>query len=265
MKKIHNPVVNLRYWLLIFLASIFGTNTGDYCVKLYRQMGDLANLSSFGLKHAGPLPFLILGFLFIYFLEKRDRHHHEVYFWSAIILIRTAATNIADALIGDLQMNFYLLVGVLSIALIYLALQWQARREAPILSFFVPDTTKMYWFSMLLAGVLGTVIGDEVWHIFGIANSAAVLTMLMGLLVYFGYRNILILTAMYWFGIVFARISGTAVGDWLAKSIDKGGAGFTLSTATMISGLAFIVIAMVWRSKNQLPPLDKQAASSVNH
>ncbi len=261
MNKIHNPVVNLRYWLLIFLASIFGTNTGDYCVKLYRQMGDLANLSALGLKHAGPLPFLIVGFLLIYFLEKRDRHPHEFYFWSAIILIRTAATNIADALAGDLNLSFTLLVGVMSVALVYLALQWQSKREAPTLTFFVPDTTNMYWCTMLLAGVLGTVVGDEVWHLFGIANSAAVLTVLMALLVYFGYRNILILTAMYWFGIVFARISGTAVGDWLAKSIDKGGAGFNLTTATIISGVVFILVAIMWRSKNTLPPMDKQAAS----
>ncbi|WP_146129713.1 hypothetical protein [Jezberella montanilacus] len=111
----------------------------------------------------------------------------------------------------------------------------------------MPDTTQMYWLTMLIAGVLGTVIGDELWHIMGLASSSLVLSISMGILVFLGHKSFLKLTALYWFGVLFARIAGTAVGDWLAKTIARGGAGLTLEGATLLSGLVFIGVCYFWK------------------
>lgn len=84
MRSFHYPLINLRYWVLISLVSIFGT-------------------------HVGPLPVLILAYAL-------------VYFWVVIILIRTAATNIADSLFDDFGIKFYVLAGVLSALMLWAAL-----------------------------------------------------------------------------------------------------------------------------------------------
>lgn len=258
MQALHNPLVNLRYWVLISLVSILGTNTGDLMVRLYRQVGDTTHSGWFGLKHAGPLPLLIAAFFVVYLAERFDKHRHEIYFWTAIVIIRTAATNIADTLAGDLGISFWLLTGFFSSIVVYLALQWQRKRAQPVAPEFVPETNNIYWFTMLVAGVLGTIVGDELWHFFGLANSAGGVSILMGLLIYFGYRSFLGNTAAYWLGIVAARIAGTAVGDWLAKSTAAGGSGLSLESATLASVFIFALVAVCWRVRKN-PPLVRSA------
>lgn len=246
MKIIHNPIINLRYWVLISIASIFGTNTGDFAVRIYKSIFDPSGVGILGAKHIGPLPFLITIYLLIYLLEKKSAKQTEFYFWSSIILIRTAATNIADSLNGDLKISLSILISVFTVLLLYLAIKWQEARRKPIESNVMPDTTSSYWFTMLIAGVLGTIIGDELWHLFGLTESSFVLGLMMFGLVYFGYKTYLVYTALYWFGIVLARIAGTAVGDWLAKSSDRGGAGLTLEMATILSGSLFLITCLLW-------------------
>jgi len=249
MKREHNPVINLRYWVLISLVSIFGTNTGDLAVRWYKQFATVLNLSWLELRHLGPLPVLVLFFVLLWRLEKKDKSKIELYFWLAIIIIRTAATNIADALVDDLHLGFLISSTIFTVGLLCLALLWQKNRPKPIALNFVPETTGTYWLMMLMAGVLGTVLGDYLAHSYGLANSALVLSLLMVGLVLAGYRGFLVLTPLYWLGIVLARIAGTAAGDWLAKSAEKGGSGLDLPTATLISGVIFVLVAVYWKSE----------------
>lgn len=248
MKKIHNPIIDLRYWFLIFLVSIFGTNTGDLAVRWFSNLINYFEIAPPLLRHIGPLPFLALIFIAIWFLERSSKNQTEIYFWSAIIVIRTAATNLADSMLGDLSINFYLLATFFSSTLLYLALKWQNQRSVPTDSFFILETTAQYWVMMAFAGILGTIIGDHLADSMGLFNASLLTTLIMMALVYFGHKKVLPLTAFYWFGIVFARISGTDIGDWLAKSITKGGAGFGLPLATFISGSLFFFVLYKWRS-----------------
>src|SRR5262245_19483313 len=79
------PKIHARYWLALVAASTFGTNTGDF-VAGYLHIGHLAGL-----------PYLALLFGAILLASKRARHGHALYFWAAIITLRTAATNVGDA------------------------------------------------------------------------------------------------------------------------------------------------------------------------
>jgi uncharacterized membrane-anchored protein len=247
MKKIHNPLINFRYWVLISLASIFGTNTGDLAVRLCKISGIFPPEGLLGFRHAGPLPILILLFGVLHFLEKKDEEKTELFFWSAILIIRTAATNIADMLAGDLHWDSLVCSGVLSLVLIALSIAWQAQRVKPIDPLFVPETNAFYWSMMMMAGVLGTILGDYLADEYGLAMSAGYLSLGLVALVLLGYRNFLVLTPLYWLGVAMARVAGTDVGDWLAKSAEKGGSGLDLATATVISGFGFVVIALFWR------------------
>lgn len=250
MKSLHNPLIDLRYWVLISLASIFGTNTGDLAVRWYKQGADAMGLPLFlGFKHMGPFPILVILLALVFIIEKFDSNKLELYFWSAIMLIRTAATNIADTVNDELHVAPEIAVAILVILLAIGALIWQRLRPKPIEGFFIPTTNTFYWGMMCVAGILGTLIGDELAHIFGLAMSSLVLSILMFGCIFFGYKRFLIFTALYWFGIAFARIAGTAVGDWLAKSVERGGAGLGLPLATLCSGIVFIAVAIWWKTK----------------
>lgn len=249
MKPIHNPKIDLRYWVCISLVSIFGTNTGDLAVRYFRLLlgSGFPELAPLG--HAGPLPFLIAAALIVFLIERANQTTTEFFFWSIILIIRTAATNIGDFLVGDYHFH-PLLVTVLMAGLLIVSSQlWIARRGRGPLSSGKLSSDWIYWTCMLLAGVLGTIFGDFLWQEIGLATASAFLFVLMVALVTIGRRSFLLEPSLYWVGIVMARVSGTAIGDWLAHSSDRGGAGFGLPLATTASGLIFVLFAMFWRPK----------------
>src|SRR5260370_39638970 len=84
MQQIHLPTLAARYWAALCLASIFGANMGDLFAH---------NLA---LGHVAGLPYLALALAIVLVSERFDRSTHQVYYWTAIIIIRTAATNFAN-------------------------------------------------------------------------------------------------------------------------------------------------------------------------
>src|SRR3954452_12246168 len=133
------PRIDRRYWLALAAASIFGTNTGDF-VAGYLHIGHLAGL-----------PWLLAAFLLILLLERVSTVKTPLWFWAAIITMRTAATNVGDAF-HDFGMGFGISVPV-TLVLFVLSVVLYARltpTRAP-----GDDTVKVnaaYWVAMMLAG-----------------------------------------------------------------------------------------------------------------
>jgi uncharacterized membrane-anchored protein len=92
MQNKHLPTLGSRFWWALCLASIFGANMGDFFAH------------NLGLGHVSGLPFLAIAFAVILVLERFDRLAHEVYYWLAIVVVRTAATNLADFFSGDMHL-----------------------------------------------------------------------------------------------------------------------------------------------------------------
>jgi uncharacterized membrane-anchored protein len=88
----HLPLLNVRFWAALCLASIFGANLGDFFAH------------DIGLGHVAGLPFLVVAFALVLVAERYDTGVRELYYWLAIVVIRTAATNIGDFLAGDLKL-----------------------------------------------------------------------------------------------------------------------------------------------------------------
>lgn len=241
MKQIHLPEVNARYWVGITLASVFGTNLGDF----------YAHESGLGLGLGLAVLFGLAGLCFL--AERRDTRVHEAWYWLVIILIRTGATNIADYLAFRLRVPSVAL-GV-GLCVLLAGLAWRthflanARRSEDESAKALPDTDAVYWLAMLTAGVLGTVLGDDASHVLGLKEAAAS-TLVLLLVSLFLIRNIWSIMA-YWAAVAVARTAGTAVGDLLAES-RKLHLGLTKST--ILTGLAFVLMLVLWRSWRK-PPL----------
>ena len=233
MKRIHVPEINMRYWLAITFASIFGTNLGD----LY------AHDSGFGL--LGGLWLLVALAAVTFLSERKDDRPHEVYYWLAIVIIRTGATNIADYLRHSLPA--VALAGGLVALLTGLA--WlshvQAARKATV-SAGVPDTDAVYWGAMLTAGVLGTVLGDDCSHLIGQGAASVALGALLVVALMLPQGGAASIGA-YWTTVAIARTAGTAIGDWLAESkfLNIG-----LPASTALSGITFIAILILFTLGN---------------
>ena len=233
MQTRHVPTINARYWAGIALASVFGTNMGD----LYAHDSGLGLL--------GGLPVLVVLFLAIYALERRDSRTHDAYYWLCIIIMRTGATNIADYMAGRRGMGIDRVTLSIGFGVLLALLAWWLGRRSDDTSALksVPTTDPGYWVTMLTAGVFGTVLGDLCQHVFGENQATIGLTILLAVTL-LGYRTVALgALAGYWLTVAVARTTGTAIGDWLAESpIPNLG----LPLATVLTGAALAAVLILW-------------------
>jgi uncharacterized membrane-anchored protein len=237
MQQIHLPMLGTRYWVALCLASIFGANMGDFFAH------------NLGLGHVAGLPFLALALAIVIVGERFDRTIHQVYYWTAIIIVRTAATNFADFACGDMkQPRLWVIAGLTAVLVIALFASWQLwwRRQSD--NSDGPDTVLRadlgYWVSMFTAGALGTVIGDYCshdWHL-GDAEASIVLSAVLAALFLMARNGLLRSLPYYWLTIVAVRAAGTVVGDFFAGRNMLG-----LALSTLVTGALFIVLLALWR------------------
>jgi uncharacterized membrane-anchored protein len=236
MQQIHLPTLGARYWAALCLASIFGANMGDFFAR------------NLGLGHVAGLPFLALPLAIVIASERFDRSVHQVYYWTAIIIVRTGATNFADFACGDMKLPRALVIIGLTAALIaalFASWQFAWRREAG--NNKAPDSVLRadagYWTSMFIAGALGTVIGDYCSHDLHLGDGGAslLLTPVLALLFVTARNGLLRSLPYYWLTIVAVRAAGTAVGDLVAGRNLLG-----LPLSTLVTGVLFIALLAIW-------------------
>jgi uncharacterized membrane-anchored protein len=233
----HLPLLNVRFWAALCLASIFGANLGDFFAH------------DIGLGHVAGLPFLVVAFALVLVAERYDTGVRELYYWLAIVVIRTAATNIGDFLAGDLKLpRPWVMAGLAVLLAIAVAAIHQRRARTTL-----PDRRRelltadwLYWIGMLLAGALGTVIGDYVSHNLRLGDlmASAALGVPLALLFIVGSRGPLWLVPFFWVTVVMVRADGTVVGDWFAGSHMLG-----LPLSTLLSGLVFVALLAGWKDR----------------
>jgi uncharacterized membrane-anchored protein len=236
MQRIHLPVLGARYWVALCLASIFGANMGDFFAR------------DVGLGHIAGLPFLALALAIVLIGERFDRSVHQVYYWTAIIIVRTGATNFADFACGDMKLPRLLVVaGLAAILVLAIFASWQLVWRRPSDNGNARDTTLRadlgYWISMFVAGSLGTVIGDYCSRDLHLADGGASLLLvpILALLFVVVRNGLLRSLPYYWVTIVAVRAAGTTVGDFVAGRNMLG-----LPLSTLVTGALFVALLAIW-------------------
>src|SRR4030081_2054310 len=171
------PTINARYWTAILAASMCGANTGDFASRIL------------GLGHTRGLLPLALIFLAIVWAERRSKVATEAYYWLAIIVLRTGATNLADLGTHDLKLGYFLCMGALVALMVAMLLFDRIRGVEPMGITdsdgrwrSLPATDTSYWITMLAAGALGAAAGDWVAEEtgLGLGFGSAVLALIFG-------------------------------------------------------------------------------------
>jgi uncharacterized membrane-anchored protein len=234
MQPIHLPKPGSRYWAALCVASVFGANMGDFFAH------------NLGLGHVAGLPFLAAALAIVMIAERFDGVRHQIYYWSAIIIVRTAATNFADFAAGDLKLpRLWVMVAVTILLAGSLWACWRfAWRHLSDKENGVIRADPGYWICMFLAGTLGTEIGDYCSHNLKLddAGAALLLSPVVAALFLAGRDGRVLLLPLYWVTVVMIRAAGTAIGDYLAG---RQVLGLPLSTA--VTGIVFVGLLMIWR------------------
>lgn len=236
------PPIDPRYWVCIGMASVFGTNCGDF-VSRFLNLG-----------HVSGLPPLAAFFAFILIAERFAPIRTEIFYWLAIVTLRTAATNIGDLITNELDIGSWpAIVGLIVLMLMTLMPDFLRPSPRPALAegqHGIPVTNLRYWTTMLLAGTLGTVGGDLAADELGLGTACIVFVVVFAILV--ALRSLPPLSGKvgYWLAIAAGRTMGTDVGDFLAAG-DRLGLG--LPRSTLLTGMVLAVTVLLWR--NQSNPL----------
>ena len=220
------PKIHPGYWLALVAASIFGTNSGDFVAR-YLHLGHLAGL---------PCMALIFGAILL--VARRARHGHALYFWAAIITLRTAATNVADAF-QDFHVPYSLSIAVVltlfaASVLLYARVSARAGRQGTV------RVDSAYWMCMMLAGILGTIAGDFASFRLGLTPLGAACVfagLIAASLCWFGKTAVLLDPAPYWASVALIRTGGTAAGDALAEVLQ-------LALSTALTGFVFVGLVL---------------------
>jgi uncharacterized membrane-anchored protein len=205
LKPRHAPDNGLAFWIALSLASILGCNTGDFYARFFG--------------HIDGLPILIAAFFLTLLAEQRNGGDTKAFYWFAIIIVRTAATNLADFFAHGIGLVPAL--GALA-ALMLLAMALGRRlRGAPTGAQGLPVIDGPYWFTMLMAGTLGTALGDFMSDKtgLGVGGASLVLSALVAVLVAVRTSRAIAVPLSYWLMVVAIRTAGTAVGDFFAHLI----------------------------------------------
>jgi uncharacterized membrane-anchored protein len=247
------PETGPRYWTAISIASVFGANMGDFVAR------DLH------LGHANGLPLLALVFGLILLAERRSPWRTEAFYWLAIVTLRTAATNLADLATHDFKLAYPWVIAALVALLVAVPLLENralapARHGAATLpARGMPATILYYWATMLIAGTLGTAIGDYIAGDlgFGLIKSSIVLAAILAVMLALRSRPAVATKPSYWCAIVAVRAVGTTVGDYLAG---RRGLGLGLHVSTPATGLLLIAVLLLWRAPRAVPATAASAA-----
>lgn len=236
------PTIDARYWAAIVAASMCGANTGDFVSHILH------------LGHTRGLLPLALVFIAILWAEARSKVATELYYWLAIIAVRTAATNLADLATHDLKFG-YVVVELGLIGLMILLLFVDHARSPKLTSVQatggqwrkLPATDAVYWVAMLTAGTLGTALGDWVAGELGLGLGfgSAVLVVIFSVVLLFSSRYGRMAMPWYWLSIVAARTAGTTLGDFVAG---RRGLDFGLPFSTLSTSLLLIAILVLWKN-----------------
>ncbi len=236
------PAIDARYWTAMTLASIFGCNAGDDC-SYYAGWNHWIGL--------GPLALIFAALLFS---ERRSAGQTQGWYWAVVIVLRTAATNLADLATHTFGLPY--LKVILGLAALQAIFVWAVPSRLPALGTDLPGrpaTDGWYWLSLLTAGTLGTTVGD--WVAEELHVSTGYGTLLLGvvyvLILAMGRREQWTPKASYWLAVIAVRAAGTTAGDWLAFREDPGlhnGLHLGLPLSTALSGSVFLACLYAWKT-----------------
>jgi len=230
MRTESTPELGIRYWVAICAASVAGCNLGDF-VSLYLHLGHWVGLF--------PLALLLAAILF----AEKHAPASEAWYWAAVIVVRTAATNVADLATHTFDLDYSWVIAALEALQVLVVLAVSIRtNDARRGHYPKPVVDGWYWASMMAAGTLGTAIGDCTAEVFklGTGWGTVGLSVLLAATLAVGFATRWSTKASYWFAVIAVRSAGTTAGDWLAFSEGGSGLGLGLLISTCVSCALFV-------------------------
>ncbi len=240
------PAVTLGFWIIKILCTTLGETGGDsvsmtWLGETTAQAGQ-AGLNGY-LVGTAIFGALLIGLVA---LQIRARRFNPWLYWATIIASTTAGTTLADFCTRSLGIGYpggSLLL--LACVLVSLFTWHRTLGTVSVNSVTSPREELFYWVTITFSQTLGTALGDwaadsGLGYLGGALVFGAALALLAALLWTQVSRVFL-----FWAAFILTRPLGATVGDFLDKPLDKGGLDFSRPLATLVLGVAIVLLILL--------------------
>ena len=238
------PVIDMRYWLLLVVASLCGTNLGDFAS------------GSLNLGFLGAFPAFAIVFVAIVLAAPRAAFMPESFYWLAIVVSRAGATDLADFATHQLRLPFPALLAAALFALgaVIRIGAWLGQSTLAVTmspqgsSTARPDPSATYWTAMLFVSAFGTMAGDYLADGLGL-HRATLLTIAVTASAALWLGRIIDGSKLsYWVVVAAVRTAATNMGDFAAG---EEGLHWGPALSFAVSFAALMVFTLATRSAAQ--------------
>ncbi|MDH6252359.1 putative membrane-anchored protein [Chryseobacterium sp. H1D6B] len=243
MMKVINKVasLNILFWMMKIVATTLGETLGDF-ISMTLNLGYTVGIA-----------ITVLFFLISISVQLNVKRYIPFIYWIVIIATTTLGTEISDYIDRTLKAGYLLGSLILASGLVLTLLLWYKKyKNLEVYPIFGINKEIYYWVAILFSNSLGTAFGDFLsdnlgfsYWVGAVITGAVVLVVV--LLHYFTKINRIVL---FWIAFIFTRPFGATFGDFLTKSIAKGGLNLGTLNASLVS-LVLIVIMIIISYRNQ--------------
>lgn len=245
MKAINKVAsVTILFWMMKIVATTLGETLGDF-ISMTLNLGYTLGIA-----------ITVLFFIISIWIQLNVKKYTPVIYWIVIIATTTLGTEISDYIDRTLKAGYLLGSLVLASGLVMTLLLWYKKyKSLKVYPIFEINKEIYYWVAILFSNSLGTAFGDFLSDNLGFSYLiGAVITGMVVLIVvllhYFTKINPIVL---FWIAFVFTRPFGATFGDFLTKSISKGGLDLGTLNASLVSlVLMLIMIIISHRNQNEI-------------
>jgi uncharacterized membrane-anchored protein len=234
------PKINLKYWLLMILATTIGEIVGNL---ISRNLGLGYSTGSILL-----ISIYVIALTAIT-LKKGESH---IFYWLLIVLGNIAGTNIADFVVIS-PLNLGTIWGSLLVMGVLTAIILVWRFIAPNSSIekgLDLKTQFLYWFAILMSSTFGTTSGDFLSNDtpLGALGGSLLLLGLLGIVVLLLFYTKISKELCYWLALVLMHPIGATIGNYISK---PEGLNFGNVWTSVILITVFVIIYLTSQRKTQ--------------
>lgn len=238
--------VTLFFWVMKIIATTLGETAGDFISM------------TLGLGYVTGLAITSALLLFVLTAQVRSARFHPALFWLAIVATTTAGTEVSDMMDRTLNLGYVAGSLVLTAGLLVTLAIWYLRdRDLSVEPIVRTDAEVMFWIAVVFSNSLGTAFGDALVDVVGLSyiQGALVTSGVIGVVLILHYATNVNRIALFWVAFIFTRPFGATFGDFLTKSIPKGGLDlgrFQASAVALV--LLATIMAFAHRRRRETEP-----------
>jgi uncharacterized membrane-anchored protein len=225
--------VTFLFWVMKIIATTLGETGGDSISM------------TLGLGYVNGLVITSVFLVAMLVVQISATRFHTLTFWLAIVATTMMGTEISDMMDRTLGLGYVWGSVILVTGLLATLTVWYVwKRNLSINPIVGTDTEIMFWIAVIFSNSLGTAFGDALVDVVGLSyvQGAFVTAGVIAAVLALHYATHVNRIALFWIAFIFTRPFGATFGDFLTKSIPKGGLDLGRLQA---SAVALILLAVV--------------------